>query len=370
MTISPITIVKGVAWTVGFFILGQSLRIVSSVILTRLLTPEIFGILVIVFVLRNGIELLSDGGFVQSLVISKNADEPAFYNTVWSFRLARGIVLLPICIAAALPVANLYETPVLAWIMPAVGVYFLLGGGASLSTVFLQKRLQTAQLNFFQFAIEAVTTVSQVIFAYLSPTIWAVIFGGIVSAMVNLIGTYVLMPDLRHRFYISTQYAKQIFFFGKWIFVASLIFFVSSNFDSLYFGKAVSLDILGVYGIARNIADSVTGLVVKVNYTVIFPFVASHSNLPRSEFRKQLRSIRARFLLVAALGFSIMVASADLLIHLLYDQRYQNAGWMLSVMIVGRWFSMICHTNEFNAHRFWQAYLRCNLLWISNSVYF
>ena len=186
---------------------------------------------------------------------SKNADEPAFYNTVWSLRLVRCLILLPICVVAALPVAGLYQTPILGWILPVVGVYFVLGGLASLSPVFLQRRLQFARLNLFQFSVEAITTVSQIIFAYLNPTVWAVIFGGFVGAFANAVGTYLLMPGLRHRFYVSKEYAWQVFLFGRWIFISSAIFFVSSNFDNVYLGTVVPLSVLGVYGIARNIAE-------------------------------------------------------------------------------------------------------------------
>ena len=346
MKISFITMVKGVAWTVGFWGLSQALRIVSSVILTRLSTPEIFGILVIVYVLRNGIDLLSDVGFSQSLVISKNADEPEFYNTVWSLRLIRSLLLLPFCIAAAVPFADVYHAPMLGWILPVVGVYFVLGGLTSLSLIFLQKRLATAKFNLFQFIIEATTTISQIIFAYFSPTVWAVVFGGFISAVASTIGSYLIMPDLRHKFYISKEYARYVFTFGKWIFVSSAIFFVAVSFDNLYFGRVVPLELLGVYGVARNIAESATGLVVRVNSIVTFPFVAKHSEWSRAHFRKQFGSVRARFMIVAAFGFSILVAAADLLIRALYDHRYQSAGWMLSLMLIGRWFAMICLIND------------------------
>ena len=346
MKISPITMVKGVAWTVAIFGLSQSLRIGSSIILTRLLAPELFGILVIVYTLQNGIELLSDVGFGQSLILDKNAENPKFYNTVWSLRLLRGLLLLPCCIAGALPVAHLYHAPVLVWILPVVGVNFVLGGVASLGVAFSQRRLKTAELNIFQFIIEAITAVSQIIYAYISPTVWALVFGGLVSNTASSIGSYLLVPDLRHKFYISRESARQIFSFGKWFFVSSTIFFFSYSFDNLYFGKVIPIELLGVYGIARTITEAVTGLVGRINSMVIFPFIATHSKLPRADLRQQLKSVRARFLFIAALGFSVSVAIADLLVRILYDARYQEAGWMLSVMLIGRWISMVSYINE------------------------
>jgi len=346
MKISHTTIVKGIAWTVGAFALTQSVRVVSSIIMTRLLTPELFGIMVIVYSVRTGIDLLSDVGFGQSVVTNKNADQPEFYNTAWSIRLVRGILLWLGCCAAAVPLAHLYQIPILAWILPIAALYFALGGLTSLGGVFLQKRLQLAKLNIFDLIVESISTVSQIIFAYFSPTIWALVFGGLISAVARIIGTHFLVPDVRHKFYISKEYAVQIFSFGKWILVSSTIFFFSANFDYLYLGKVIPLELLGVYGVARNLSEALNALATRVNFTVIFPFIAKHSEMPRADLREQLASTRAKFLLIAAFGFSLLVALADLLIGILYDYRYQDAGWMLPILVIGAWFSMMCVINE------------------------
>src|SRR5215470_13861150 len=106
MKIPLVTMVKGVAWTVVLFGLGQLLRIVSSIILTRLLSPDLFGLLVIVYALQNGIDMFSDLGFAQNLIVNRNADSPEFYNTLWSVRLFRSFLLSACCIAAAVPLSH------------------------------------------------------------------------------------------------------------------------------------------------------------------------------------------------------------------------------------------------------------------------
>jgi len=52
------------------------------------------------------------------------------------------------------------------------------------------------------------------------------------------------------------------------------------------------------------------------------------------------------FMLMTALGLSLFAATVDLLIGLLYDQRYQAARWMGPILIAGAWFSIICNLNE------------------------
>jgi O-antigen/teichoic acid export membrane protein len=98
-----ITLIRNSLWVIGGFGFGQALRLVSSVILAGLLAPEIFGIMVIVYSIRGGIDLLSDIGIQQSIVANKEADEPEFYNTAWTLRLLRGVLVLVLCVLLAAP---------------------------------------------------------------------------------------------------------------------------------------------------------------------------------------------------------------------------------------------------------------------------
>ena len=54
-----------------------------------------------------------------------------------------------------------------------------------------------------------------------------------------------------------------------------------------------------------------------------------------------------KFLLVAGFGFSLVASMADLPIKIFYDARYQAAGWMLPLLIIGSWFSILAYVNEY-----------------------
>src|SRR5262245_5591146 len=103
------TLLSGTFWTTAAFGLSQILRVASSVILTRLLSPELFGIMVIVYGFRTGLDLLSDVGIAQSFVTNKNSDKPEFYNTAWTLRFIRGIALWLLLTLAAIPIAYVYQ---------------------------------------------------------------------------------------------------------------------------------------------------------------------------------------------------------------------------------------------------------------------
>jgi O-antigen/teichoic acid export membrane protein len=345
MAISVKFLLRGIFWSFGSFGVDQALRLVTNIILARLLAPDVFGIMLIVNSVRVGIELISDIGLGQNIVY-QDTDDPDFYDTAWTLQTIRGaLIWLVICIVA-LPVSLFYHAPILGILLPIVGLTSLIGGFSSISTTLLQKRMQIARLNTFEILTASLGSSALLIFAYFTPTIWAIVFGIMFTSIIGTAGTYFLIPNLKHRFVISKKYLGEILHFGKWIFVSSLVFFLSTNFDRLYLAKIVTLEVVGVYGIARSLSEALGQMVQRFGAHVLFPFIASHSDLPRAELRAQLRRVRGRSLAVAAFGFSIIAATADLPIRILYDQRYQAASWMLPVLIIGSWFSVLTYINE------------------------
>src|SRR5688572_3268061 len=61
---------SGAAWTLGGYGLAQVIRFATSMVVTRLLAPELFAIMLIVNTVRTGAELLSDVGIGQSVIRS------------------------------------------------------------------------------------------------------------------------------------------------------------------------------------------------------------------------------------------------------------------------------------------------------------
>jgi O-antigen/teichoic acid export membrane protein len=308
--------------------------------------PELFGVMQIVYSLRTGAELISDVGIGQNIIYNKNANDPDFYNTAWSLQLVRGIVLWAIFCAAAVPVAKFYGSSILAPVMSVAALAFILFGLSSTSRFLLQKRMKYDTITIFETAVALAASVAQVTLAYFSPTIWALVVGALAGAATATIGSHFLLPDVRQRLFFSRKYAAQIMSFGKWIFASSIIYFLSTNFDRLYLAKAIPLQLLGVYGIARTLSELLSALVQRLGSNVIFPFLASHSQMARTELYAQLAPIRMKFLLVAGVGFSLFASTADLVVDILYDQRYHAASWMLPVLIIGGWFAIMSNINE------------------------
>jgi O-antigen/teichoic acid export membrane protein len=170
--------------------------------------------------------------------------------------------------------------------------------------------------------------------------------GGIVSSLVSLVISYLLVPNLGLVLTIKAEVAYRIFHFGKWIFVSTVIYFLATNGDRLYLAGVVSLTALGVYGIARSLADILFLLVSKGANLIIFPMVAAASSGSIRELRQRIARNRPALLTVAALGTSLFGAASELIVAVLYDARYEAAAKMLPILAVGVWFSILATINE------------------------
>ena len=346
MKISGATLVRGVSWTVTAYAFGQLIRFTSNVILTRLLTPELFGVIAIINSIRNGIELLTDLGIGQSMIVSKDSDKPHFYNTVWSLQIVRGCLLWILSLLAALPLANFYQTPVLAYLLPVACLPFVFSGLSSTGFYVAWKRMQFVRLSVFDVVLEFITGTVNVVVAIVYPSVWALVVGIVAGGIARLCGSYYLVPNIRNRFHISKEYKRQIIAFSKWILLSSVVFFLTLNFDSLYLGKAGSFELLGIYGIARALSQQIVSVVNRLANNFIFPIVASSNQTARSELRGRIKRVRGLFLLVVVAGLSLTAVTGDLVVAILYDHRYQAAGLMLPILVIGAWFSSLCTVNE------------------------
>ena len=113
-----------------------------------------------------------------------------------------------------------------------------------------------------------------------------------------MILSYFLIPGTVTNSPSTRPYALEIVHFGKWIFLGSLVYYLSTTFDRLYLAGVIPLALLGVYGLARNLAEMLSALAIRLGNSVIFPFIASHADTPRSELRRQVVWLRLIFLLL------------------------------------------------------------------------
>lgn len=337
---SRTVLVQQIGWVTSTYVLQQAMRLFSSVVLAWLLAPNLLGTMLLINTLRTAGELLTDVGVGQSIVNNRRGAEPDFYNTAWTIQIVRGVVLFALALAATGPIARVYDNPQLLILLPAVAPIFLLTGMTAPARFLLQKGMEVRRLAMFDLVMAIVSTLIQIALAWTMPTIWALVWGLLIGTALSAVGSYWLMDWRSLRLKWERAAASAVVHFGKWIFAASLVYFLAMNFDRLYFANAITLALLGIYGIARTFSDTITQLFLRVGNLLIFPKI-SGSVHRGSDLRRSIGPLRLGVLVGVAVGLALGIALADQFIYLIYDQRYHAAGFFLPMLLVGTWFAIL-----------------------------
>lgn len=337
---------RGTLWTVASYGISQILRFGSNLVLTRLLFPEVFGLMSLAYVFITGLHLFSDLGIHTSLIQNKRGDEPDFLNTAWTLQIIRSVGLWLCCVIIAIPAATFYKEPQLAWVLPIAGLGTLIAGFNSTGLASLTRKLAVKQVLIYELGGQIVGIGVMLIWAWFERSVWALLVGTLAASIVQLVWSHVISPDSLNRLVLEKKAVGEIFSFGKWIFLSTALTFFAMQSDRLILGKLLGLQLLGVYGIALTLAEVPKQVTLAVSGKVVFPMFSRFASLPRSEFRDKIRRGRLPILLVTAPTLAVMISFGDILITTLYDYRYANAAWMIPLLALGIWPLILTTTIE------------------------
>ena len=344
--------IRGSVWTIGGDVVTQLVRFVSNLILARLLFPALFGQAALVYTFLTGLQLFSDVGTASAIIQNPRGDDPRFLRTAWTVTAIRGFVLWGAAWLIAIPAAGLYDQPSLRWLIPAAAVGAVLNGFESTALYVERRHLRLERLTILDISSQVAGSVVTIILALLSRSllgsndpraIWAIVAGSVVNAAARLVLSHTLLPGIRHRFEMDVEAARSLFRFGRWVFVSTVLTFMAGPADRLVLGKLIPLSLLGVYGLASNLASIPTGAVLKLGSSVIFPAFSRAAT--RGDYDAVFPRVRRLLLLGGALLVSGLAAVGPYLIPILYDSRYREAGWMISLLAGVAWFQILESAN-------------------------
>jgi len=336
----------GTAWTILAYGSGMGLRLVSNVILTRLLAPQLFGLMTLLTTAITGLTLLSDLGLTPNIVRSNRGDEDAFLNTAWTMQVLRGAGLWICCLCLALPLARFYREPQLKMMVPVIGLALVISSFNSTSLATFARRIAVRELALLEFSIQAAQLLFTVACAFVYRSVWALIAGRLFSDMARLVISHFLIPGRRTIFQWDREAAKELFAFGRWVIFSTALTFLASQSDRMILGKLVSLNTLGLYGIAFTLADIPRQVILSFCTNIVFPFVSKLVYLPRKEFFGLVLKHRKHVLMAASVILALVVTFGDQLMVHIYDSRYHQASWMVPILALGLWHTLLYATTN------------------------
>ncbi len=326
----------------GMLILGDlyanALRLGANLIMTRLLFPEAFGLMLIVNLVFAGLNMMSDIGVRGALIVREKEIDEQYLRTAWTMGLLRGALLALIALSLAWPVSRFYGEEQLFGLIIILSLAPILQGLSSPYPLLAEKGVQFGRVVIWNSLSQTLAIVILLTWLSIYPTIWALAAHGVIAGAIAAASSYYIFPGVRMRPTWDKDSAWEIFRIGRWLFIASGLTFLARQGDSLIISKWVTAEQLGVFSIAITFAKLVETLVERMSWSLLFPVYAELRAGTSDRFNAQLRKVKlVLYAMCGPLVLLFALFGRDL-ITLLYDPRYHGAGWMLEIMAVGAAF--------------------------------
>jgi len=324
-----------VVWSGMDVFMRQGVQFGVSVILARLLTPDEFGTIALLYLFTGIAGIFIDGGFSSALVKKQNAthdDE----STVFWINLAMGVLVALSLFFSAPWISSLFGYPILIPLTGMLALSLMLNAMGSVHLVLFSKRLDFKKPMIISSVAAVTSGILAIVLAMKGFGVWALAWQAVVASFVSTIMLWILSP-WRPAFIFSIDSARGLFRFGSYLMLSALLDIAYCRIYSLLIGKFYGVRELAFYNRADNTKQIPADVLSKTLSRVVFPVFSAAAD-DKEKLRRGVRQVlRGVMLINLPIMFGLMVTAEDV-IHVLFGKKWLPAAEALEVLCIAGMF--------------------------------
>ncbi len=165
---------------------AQLVSFVVTIVLARLLDPELYGLTSKVAIITSILLVFVDSGMANALIQKKDPDDLDF-SSVFYFNTAFCIVLYIVLFFAAPLLSNLYHEPNLTPVMRVLGLTVVVSGVKNVQQAYVSKTLQFKRFFFATLGGTVFSAILGISMAYMGFGVWALVAQQLSNVTVNTV---------------------------------------------------------------------------------------------------------------------------------------------------------------------------------------
>jgi len=323
--------VRSSIWVSSASLFSRGFNLISSIILARLLLPEIFGLMGIILFVRQGIEIFTQTSFKQALIYRKDDIEKSS-DTAWILNVIRGFFLFAMVFVTAPWISAFYNEPILSVAIRFVAFLFILDGFNNINMVLFDRALDFKKVAISRVIGSFFVNAAILALAFILKSIWALLLGLLARSLYDLLASYVVQKK-KPRIDFNKRIAWELIHYSKYLTGAGILLFLTTQGDDAIIGKVLGMEELGYYTYAYLIANIPATHFTNMISEVFFPsYSAINHDLLRLK-RTFLSILKFIAYVSVPVGVVIFVLSEEI-VTLLLGQKWEPAVAPLQVLIV------------------------------------
>lgn len=224
---------------------AQGVTLLVSIILARLLDPDVYGIVAIVTVITSILQVFLDGGFSNALIQKKDADDIDF-SSVFYFNIVFGIVLYVLLYISAPLIAQFYKMSDLTPVIRVLGLTVIVFSLKSVQQAYVSRNMLFKKFFFATLGGTLGAAVVGILLAYFGYGVWALVAQHLFNMLVDTIMLW-FMVKWRPKAAFSFDRLKNLLSYGWKLLLSSLLDTVYNDIRQLIIGKMYTSSDLAYY---------------------------------------------------------------------------------------------------------------------------
>lgn len=237
--------ISAVGWTSSGRAAKQLLQFIVSIILTRLLTPEDFGLIGMTVVFMGFAGLFDELGLGAALVQRKEVEERHLSSTFWINALA-GLVLMMLLIMLAPAISRFFNEPRLIPLTMLLSINLFIGSLNVVQQAILTRKLDFRRLVTVETSTAIFASIFGVTLAYLGYGVYALVWQTILASVLNVVFMW-FASAWKPRFIFDIPAVKELWGFSSNLLGFTILSYWIRTGDNLLIGKFAGPVNLGIY---------------------------------------------------------------------------------------------------------------------------
>lgn len=200
---------------------SQAVSFVVSIVLARLLEPELYGSIALVLVITSILQVFVDSGMATALIQKKDTDDLDF-SSVFYFNLAFCLLLYAGLFLAAPLIGRFYGDSSLVPVIRVLGITIVVSGVKNVQQAYVAKTMQFRRFFFATLGGTLFSAAVGIAMAYMGYGIWALVMQQLLNTAVNTAILWLTVGWKPQRCF-SLQRLKVLVAYGWKILVSALL---------------------------------------------------------------------------------------------------------------------------------------------------
>ena len=322
--------IKGGAWITLSTIVNLFTSVLRIAILTRFLDKSDFGTVSIVNLVILLCNTFTDLGFSSVILYRQKLTKVEFSSLFWIQFIVYGLIYVILYIASS-PLSNFYKIESLNILIPIASITIILQAFGKLYDTVLQKQYQFKTISIRNIISNLLSLIVAPIFAMKGFGVYSLIYSALIqSAVLNLWNFYSGIRYQNLCFKINLKEISSLLKIGVYQTGTRIFDFISGKLDVLIIGKALGVEALGVYDLAKELVYKLVYLIQAIISKVAQPLLTNSNHDDEIIKLRFLKMTKVVAYLCIPICFSVAIFSKYIII-ILYGEKYIEAAPLVSI---------------------------------------